>query len=69
MVSEKKQQGFRQWSILVQGTVALVALLGVISIQRSRLDRPQAVADPRQAEQQEAWRLKLLQQSPTFGVR
>ncbi len=63
----KNLQGSRARNVLGQVAIAIVALVGVVGIQRSQLDRPPESADPRQAEQQEAWRLKLLQQSPTFG--
>jgi tetratricopeptide (TPR) repeat protein len=48
--------------------IAGLAIAGVVAMQRSRLNAPPAtLADLKQAEQQEAWRLQLLKQSPTFG--
>ncbi|SRR5579883_1678084 len=53
---------------LVVSAIAVVALMGVVAMQRSRLSRPsQWVDDPRQAEQQEAMKLKLIKHLPTFG--
>lgn len=55
-------------SLLVTGAIAAAALAGVIWIQRSQLNRPsQWLENPQQAEQQEALRLKLLKQVPSFG--
>lgn len=64
---QRLPQRLRGWSVLTPLAIATVALLGVIGIQRSHLDRPPAAADPQSVERQEAWRLKLLQRSPTFG--
>lgn len=48
--------------------IAAIALVGVVWMQRSRLNQPSLwVSDPQAAEQQEAWRLTLLKQTPTFG--
>ena len=66
-MTRKNTQRFQAWNLLGQLTIAALGLVGVVSIQRSQLDRPPESIDPRQAEQQEAWRLKTLQQSPTFG--
>ena len=59
------RRGLSTW---VTGAVGVAALLGVIGMQRSQLNRPSLwVSDPQQAEQQEAVRLKMLRQTPTFG--
>lgn len=48
--------------------VAVVALMGVVWLQRARLNQSNlGVADAKQAEQQEAWQLRLMKQAPTFG--
>ncbi|MGQ9872787.1 tetratricopeptide repeat protein [Leptodesmis sp.] len=62
-------RGTKSWiSSLVTGTIAVAALAGVVWMQRSQLDRPsQWVENPKQAERQEALRLALLKQSPSFG--
>lgn len=50
------------------GAIALAALIGVILMQRSQLDQPSQWAEnPKQAEEQEALKLKLLSRAPTFG--
>lgn len=50
------------------GAIALAALIGVILIQRSQLDQPSQWAEnPKQAEEQEALKLKLLSRAPAFG--
>lgn len=50
------------------GTIALAALIGVILMQRSQLDQASELSEnPKQAEEQEALKLKLLSRSPTFG--
>ncbi|XGV97354.1 MAG: hypothetical protein ACAF41_32125 [Leptolyngbya sp. BL-A-14] len=54
---------------LLGGLLAIAALTGVVLIQRSQLTRPSLwSSDPAQAEQQEAVRLRLLKQAPTFGL-
>ena len=56
------------WRSLLSGAIALSALAGVIVLQRSQLTRPSLwQSDPKQAEQQEAVKLRLLKQLPTFG--
>lgn len=53
---------------LIGGAIAIAALVGVVSLQRSQLTRPSLwSSDPKQAEQQEAVKLRLLKQLPTFG--
>ncbi|MBC7968863.1 MAG: hypothetical protein H7Z11_01795 [Verrucomicrobia bacterium] len=53
---------------LVGGAIAIAALTGVILMQRSQLARPSLwISDPKQAEQQEGIKLRLLKQAPTFG--
>jgi hypothetical protein len=53
---------------LVLSTIAAVCLGGIVLMQRSRLAQPSLwVSNPKQAEEQESVRLKLLQRSPTFG--
>lgn len=55
-------------STLVTGMVAVATLAGVVWIQRSQLNRPsQWLENPQQAEQQEALRLNLMKQLPSFG--
>ncbi len=51
-----------------KGAIALAALAGVILMQQAQLNRPVlGLEDAKQAEQQEALRLKLLKQTPSFG--
>ncbi|HEY9655564.1 MAG TPA: hypothetical protein V6C50_08720 [Crinalium sp.] len=58
----------RWWQPFVGGAIAIAALAGVILMQRSQLARPSVwLSNPKQAEQQEAVRLRLLKQLPTFG--
>lgn len=53
---------------LTKLTIAAIALTGIIWMQRTRLDQSTpTLADLKQAEQQEAMRLQLLKQMPTFG--
>ncbi|MBF2028887.1 MAG: hypothetical protein IGS48_19355 [Oscillatoriales cyanobacterium C42_A2020_001] len=48
--------------------IAVVALLGVIALQRARLQQPSLwLEDPIQAGEQEKFRLELLKQMPSFG--
>jgi hypothetical protein len=50
------------------GAIAIASLTGVIFMQRSQLTRPSLwSSDPKQAEQQEAVKLRLLKQLPAFG--
>ena len=56
------------WGFLGQLAIAGLALAGVVGIQKTQLERPIVeAADFIQAEQQEALRLNLLKQTPTFG--
>lgn len=59
----------RNWgAVCLQAAIAGIALAGAIGMQRSQLERPSLwVSAPKLAEQQEAARLKLLRQLPTFG--
>ncbi len=59
----------RPWmTTLVQAIVGLLALLGVIGMQRSQLSRPSLWAsDPMLAAQQTRTQLHLLRQAPSFG--
>jgi len=59
----------RRWlQPLTTVSIAVVALVGVIAIQRSQLNRPSLwISNPKQAEQEEKLRLQLLQRSPTLG--
>lgn len=53
---------------VMTGLAAAIALVGIVFMQRSRLNKPSLwVSDPKQAEKQEAVRLDVLQRSPTFG--
>jgi hypothetical protein len=53
---------------LVNATIAIASLVGVVVLQQAQLSRPSsAVENPKQAEQQEATRLSLLKQMPLFG--
>jgi hypothetical protein len=55
-------------SSLLSGAIVLSALAGVIVLQRSQLTRPSLwQSDPMQAERQEAVKLRLIKQLPTFG--
>jgi hypothetical protein len=48
--------------------VAIVALVGIVLMQRSQLNRPSAWAStPEQAEKQESIQLRMLSKAPTFG--
>ena len=56
------------WRSLLSGAIVLSALVGVVFLQRSQLARPSLWhSDPKQAEQQEAVKLRLIKQLPTFG--
>lgn len=58
----------RWWHPLIGIAIAIVGLTGVILTQRSQLARPSLwLSDPKQAEQQERVKLRLLKQLPTFG--
>jgi hypothetical protein len=63
------KQSSRHWLTgLIQCGIAAAALMGVVGMQRSQLDRSSLwTANPQQAERQEAVRLDLLQKTPTFG--
>jgi hypothetical protein len=53
---------------VVGGAIAAISLAGVILMQQARLSYPSLwVSDAKQAEQQEALRLEVLNKSPTFG--
>ncbi|MBW4693669.1 MAG: hypothetical protein KME27_18140 [Lyngbya sp. HA4199-MV5] len=53
---------------LLGSVIAIASLAGVVLIQRSQLTRPSLwSSNPTQAEQQEAVKLRLLNQLPTFG--
>ncbi len=68
MVAKSRSSGSQWVRSLVSGAIAVVALGGVVLMQRFQLDRPSLWAsDPKQAEQQEAVKLRLLKQLPTFG--
>lgn len=55
-------------STLVAGAIAVATLTGIVWMQRSQLNRPsQWLENPQQAEQQEALRLNLVKQVPSFG--
>lgn len=55
---------------LLGSVIAIASLTGVVFIQRSQLTRPSLwSSDPKQAEQQEAVKLRLLKQLPTFGFK
>ncbi|NJP08723.1 MAG: hypothetical protein HC866_03935 [Leptolyngbyaceae cyanobacterium RU_5_1] len=59
---------FHWGKALVKVTIAVAALAGIILLQRSQLNLVALRGEnPKQAEQQEALRLKLLKQTPTFG--
>ena|GEM_PF-398712 len=64
-----KQKNSSQWlKSVTLSTIALAALVGVILMQRSQLDQPSQWAEnPKQAEEQETLKLKLLSRTPTFG--
>ncbi|MCY7390874.1 MAG: hypothetical protein LH647_05040 [Leptolyngbyaceae cyanobacterium CAN_BIN12] len=64
-----RHKNIPKWLRLVgMGTIALAALIGVILMQRSQLDQASELSEnPKQAEKQEAQKLKLLSRSPTFG--
>lgn len=56
------------WRWWVSGAIVISALVGVVLMQRSQLTRPSLwQSDPKQAEQQEAVKLRLIKQLPTFG--
>ena len=56
------------WRSLLSGAIALSALIGVIGLQRLQLARPSLWhSDPKEAEQQEAVKLRLVKQLPTVG--
>ncbi|WP_202924856.1 hypothetical protein [Myxacorys almedinensis] len=59
----------RPWMMMVvEGAIALAAIAGIISMQRTQLQKPSLwVESPTQAEQQESIRLSLLSKSPSFG--
>lgn len=58
----------RWWAVIGQGVIAAIACAGIVTLQRSQLASPSLwVSAPAQAEQQEALRLRLLKQLPTFG--
>lgn len=62
----KGRSGWR--GVVGKAAVVAIALTGVIWMQRSQLDRPSLwVTQPKQAEQQEALRLRWLKKLPTFG--
>ncbi|QZZ20599.1 hypothetical protein J5X98_25775 [Leptothermofonsia sichuanensis E412] len=66
----KNQRGVQsRWlRFVVGGAISAIALVGIILMQQAQLNRPSLwVSDPKQAEEQEALRLELLQKSPTFG--
>jgi hypothetical protein len=53
---------------VVGGAISAISLAGVILMQQARLSYPSLwVSDAKQAEQQEALRLEVLNKSPTFG--
>jgi hypothetical protein len=55
-------------STIVTGAVVIAALVGIVLMQRSQLNRPSTWAStPEQAEKQESVQLKMLSKTPTFG--
>jgi hypothetical protein len=64
--SKDSRKRWRQ--ALTKFAIAAIALAGVVWMQRTRLTQPTpTLADLKQAEQEEAMRLQLLKQMPTFG--
>jgi hypothetical protein len=59
----------KSWiTILLHCAIALPAIAGVVSMQRTQLQKPALWAEStKQAEQQEAMRLDLLGKTPSFG--
>jgi hypothetical protein len=67
--TKQSSQSSRRWlAVLAQGAIAGTALMGVVWMQRSLLNRSSLwMTNPQQLERQEALRLDLLQKMPTFG--
>lgn len=56
------------WGVVSNSAIALGALLGVVLMQQTRLDRASLKKlNPEQAEQQEALQIQLMKRSPTLG--
>jgi hypothetical protein len=56
-------------SVVLQGAIAVSAICGVITMQRSQLQKPTFnPLTPHQIEQQEAFRLEMLRRMPSFGL-
>lgn len=69
MINKSVRASSSWWQPLISGAIAIVALAGVVLIQRSQLARPSLwLANPQQAEQEEAVKLRVLKRSPTFGL-
>lgn len=65
----KYRNSSKGWSLVGLGAIALAALTGVVLIQRSQLEQPSGwIENPKQAEEQETLKLKLLSRAPTFGL-
>jgi hypothetical protein len=55
-------------TIGLQAAIALAAIAGIISMQRTQLQKPSLwVENPTQAQKQESLRLDLLSKAPSFG--
>ncbi len=58
-------RGWGEWGTVA---IAIVALVGAVVMQQTRLGKPSLEElDPRQAEQQEAIEVQMLKRSPTLG--
>lgn len=69
MMAAKAETFSRQWlGIISNGAIALGALIGVVLMQQTRLDRASLKKlNPEQAEQQEALQIELMKLAPTLG--
>jgi hypothetical protein len=63
-----KQSTGLGWSRVVQGAIALVAIAGIITMQKGQLQRPSLNQEtPQQAERRESLRLGVVKRLPNLG--
>ena len=68
MAFELKRSGLKDTGFVGLITIAILAMVGVVMLQRSRLNQPSLwIENPAQAMEQENIKLQMLKQTPSFG--